>query len=121
MSELPPDIAARLDLLERLVAEQAASPLNLVAVKAAHEKKMQDKARLQGLGEAVENPNLHVRVKYPAWKYHASQPPVIVQNAREADGLGPGWFDSPAEVIAAGPEAVIEHRGPGRPKKEAVA
>jgi hypothetical protein len=33
---------------------------------------------------------------YPAWRYHATKPPVIVQNEEESDRLGDEWADTPA-------------------------
>ena len=33
---------------------------------------------------------------YPAWRYHASKPPVIVQTEEESDRLGDEWTDTPA-------------------------
>ena len=33
---------------------------------------------------------------YPAWRYHATKPAVIVQNEAESDALGDEWADTPA-------------------------
>jgi hypothetical protein len=38
---------------------------------------------------------------YPAWKFHPTKKPVLVNNAREEDALGDGWFDQPDEAQAA--------------------
>jgi len=34
--------------------------------------------------------------RYPAWRYHATEPAVVVENAEADERLGDGWFDSPA-------------------------
>ena len=38
---------------------------------------------------------------YPAWKFHPAKRPVLVNNAREEDALGDGWYDQPDEAQAA--------------------
>jgi hypothetical protein len=37
---------------------------------------------------------------YPAWRYHAIKPAVIVQNEAESDALGDEWADTPAAFPA---------------------
>jgi hypothetical protein len=38
---------------------------------------------------------------YPAWYFHASQPPVLVSSAKEREKLGDGWYDAPSKAIDA--------------------
>jgi len=38
---------------------------------------------------------------YPAWFFHASQPPALVNNPKEKEKLGPGWHDTPAKAMDA--------------------
>jgi hypothetical protein len=45
----------------------------------------------------------YVPIEYPKVKYHADQPPVTVANADAEAALGPGWYDSPALVVARPP------------------
>ena len=42
------------------------------------------------------------RLYFPAWKYHATEPAVVVNNEAELDALGDGWADTPAafETVA---------------------
>lgn len=35
--------------------------------------------------------------QYPAWRYHKTQPAVIVASAEEAKDLGSGWHDKPVK------------------------
>jgi hypothetical protein len=37
----------------------------------------------------------YVAQTYPKWKYHASEPPVVVIDADEEASLGAEWGDSP--------------------------
>ena len=97
---LPADIAARLDLLERLVAEQSTSPQTVARQREEWEKKLRDKSRFQGLGEAVPNPNLHAHLKYPGYRFHAVEGLMIVNNAQEDDAAkADGWRESPTEAV----------------------
>lgn len=98
---LPPDILQRLDLLERLVAEQANSPQNTAKQREEWEKKLRDKSRFQGLGEPVPNPNLHAHIPYPSYRFHAVGGVALVNNAQEDAALGEGWCDSPAKALEA--------------------
>ena len=36
---------------------------------------------------------------YPAWRYHKTEPAVIVNNPDEDAQLGDGWADTPAAFI----------------------
>ena len=38
---------------------------------------------------------------FPAWKFHPSKKPVLVNNQREEAALGDGWFDQPDEAQSA--------------------
>jgi hypothetical protein len=38
---------------------------------------------------------------YPAWFFHASQPPALVGSAKELEKLGAGWHDTPAKAVDA--------------------
>lgn len=38
-------------------------------------------------------------VEYPKWKYHSALEALIVQTPEQEKLLGPGWKDSPADVI----------------------
>jgi hypothetical protein len=33
---------------------------------------------------------------YPSWRYHRTEPAVIVNSPEEDDALGSGWADTPA-------------------------
>lgn len=35
--------------------------------------------------------------KFPGWRYHPYEPPLIVASAAEAASLGPGWYESTAD------------------------
>lgn len=37
---------------------------------------------------------------YPKWLYHKMYPPALVENGTEAEALGEGWAESPAEFGA---------------------
>lgn len=41
--------------------------------------------------------------EFPKWKYHANQPSVTVNDAKEEKDLGAGWYDTPAETAGKGP------------------
>jgi len=98
---LPADIAARLDLLERLVADQSTSPQSVAAQRLEWEKKLRDKSRFQGLGEAVPNPNLHAHLKYPGYRFHAVEGLMVVNNPQEDEqAKAEGWCESPTEAVA---------------------
>lgn len=49
---------------------------------------------------------------YPCWRYHRTEPAVIVNDAVEEAALGDGWADTPAKflvgesIIAAVDEAI---------------
>lgn len=52
---------------------------------------------------------------YPSWRYHASKPACVVQDAAEDAALGRGWFQSPADVfqqVTAEPEPPTVDPGP---------
>ncbi len=49
------------------------------------------------MGASSQRP-AYVYQPYPRWKYGPEGASVIVQNATEEASLGPGWYDSPAEV-----------------------
>jgi len=36
--------------------------------------------------------------KFPSWRYAAAANPVLVQDPGESDALGPGWYESPADI-----------------------
>jgi len=40
-------------------------------------------------------------MNHPKWKYHATLPAVIVDDAEAEQDLGLGWHDTPAEAQAA--------------------
>src|SRR5215831_7134590 len=40
-------------------------------------------------------------IMYPAWFFSATAKPVLVSNAREREKLGEGWYENPAEALAA--------------------
>ncbi|MCX6550364.1 MAG: hypothetical protein NTY02_05035 [Acidobacteria bacterium] len=44
-----------------------------------------------------------MKVCYPSWRYHATEPARIVQTQAESEALGPGWSDSAAPVVASPP------------------
>ena len=46
--------------------------------------------------------------KYPKTKFHATEPPRIIRNAKEEEELGPGWFDE--YVYQAYPKVVYHLR-----------
>lgn len=37
---------------------------------------------------------------FPKYLYHASKPPVVVNDQTEADALGAGWVEAPVEAPA---------------------
>jgi hypothetical protein len=37
-------------------------------------------------------------MQYPKWKYHRTKEPVIVHDPEQEAALGPGWYESPADV-----------------------
>lgn len=37
--------------------------------------------------------------KWPQWRFHAEQTPVVVNDAAEAAALGAGWYLTPAEAV----------------------
>lgn len=39
--------------------------------------------------------------QFPKWKYHATEEGQIVESADAEQGLPAGWFDTPAEALAA--------------------
>jgi len=41
---------------------------------------------------------VYVYREYPRWKYGAKGAAVVVNNAKEEEALGPGWYNSPADV-----------------------
>ena len=41
---------------------------------------------------------------YPKWLYHAAREAVVVADEAAHKALGPGWFESPADVRAVGPD-----------------
>jgi len=41
---------------------------------------------------------------YPAWRYHADQPPRMVDDEAEDAALGAGWFDNPLLQVPEAPE-----------------
>lgn len=43
-------------------------------------------------------------MNYPKWLYHATEKPVVVQNAEEHEALGEGWHESPVPESEAEPE-----------------
>lgn len=46
----------------------------------------------------MSSTNYHVPVKYPAYRYHATEAPRRVESPEDEAALGPGWFDSPAKA-----------------------
>ena len=64
---------------------------------------------------------------YPKWKYHVTEPAVIVQNEQDEADLGPEWVDEHESGQAVVDPASIEYdtlkikKGPGRPKKSGDA
>lgn len=40
-------------------------------------------------------------MNHPKWKYHATLPAVVVDDADAEQDLGLGWYDSPAEALEA--------------------
>lgn len=53
----------------------------------------------------------YVHQPFPAWRFHASLPARIVHSMQEADALGAGWVESPAQLPAPGGSGST----PGRP------
>lgn len=47
------------------------------------------------------------KIKYPSWRYHATETARIVQTQEESDELGSGWCDSPADVDTPAPVVTI--------------
>ena len=41
---------------------------------------------------------------YPAWRYHAENPPTLVEDDAADAALGEGWFDNPLLTIPDVPE-----------------
>lgn len=39
--------------------------------------------------------------EFPKWRYHATKQAMIVDDADAEEALGLGWFDTPAEALAA--------------------
>lgn len=52
-------------------------------------------AKLQAEIDELQKPPL---AKYPAWRYHEHEPPVLVHSEAEAENLGDGWVDSYDEL-----------------------
>ena len=53
--------------------------------------------------EAAARPQLspeELKRRYPKWKYHRTQPAVIVKDPQAEAELGAGWADSPADFEA---------------------
>lgn len=42
---------------------------------------------------------------FPSWRYHATKPPVIVNDPEADAALGPGWYDSPVAAAQAAADA----------------
>ena len=63
---------------------------------------------------------------YPKWKYHVTEPGVIVYCEQDEIDLGPEWVDEHVGGFAvADPETVetetiVIKKGPGRPKKTVI-
>jgi hypothetical protein len=53
-------------------------------------------------------------VQFPTWRYHATEPAVIVNDPGELEALGEGWEDSPAAF-----EAQAEEKPKGKAKGKA--
>ncbi|MGA2857267.1 MAG: hypothetical protein ABSE40_10375 [Candidatus Sulfotelmatobacter sp.] len=49
----------------------------------------------------TDGKSTYVYQEFPKWKYHATLPSKIVQNAGEEKALGKGWYNTPAEVAKA--------------------
>lgn len=99
MSETSQQLIERIERLEALLRSQTTP-----GVKEAEEawlEKIRIKSRFQGLGEPVENPNLHRFLKYPGWRFHLTAEPRLVQTKQEDDALGEGWYRTMAEFEAA--------------------
>ena len=51
--------------------------------------------------------------KFPKWKYHRTEKPVIVPTVEHESALGAGWEDTPAAFTAAPPsEPTVEPEPP---------
>jgi hypothetical protein len=64
-------------------------------------------------------------VQFPCWRYHATQPAVIVNDPEELESLGEGWADTPAafdgsESNSSNPESNPEDPNEGEGKTAAA-
>ena len=46
-----------------------------------------------------------MKIEYPKWLYSRTEKPRIVKDQAEHLALGPGWFESPADVAKGAPAA----------------
>jgi hypothetical protein len=56
---------------------------------------------------------------YPSWRYHATEPAVIVADPEADDALGEGWADTPAAFLEAPAEEGPECSKSKKSKKKA--
>ena len=48
--------------------------------------------------EETIKPSKETHGIYPTWRYHKTEPAVIVNSYEEDQALGKGWSDAPTEV-----------------------
>lgn len=53
---------------------------------------------------------------YPKWLYHPTKEAVVVQDEAAHKAMGPGWFESPADLPTETPPPLPASNGPSAVK-----